>query len=61
VSPEQKCAFSQLCAAPEDSSKIYSQHHEKIIFNEDALETGVALYAQVAIDALEKLNCRQHV
>lgn len=56
VSPDQKCAFFQLGAAPEDPEQIYSQHHEKIIFNEDALETGVALYSQIAIDALEKLN-----
>ncbi|MCQ2557830.1 MAG: amidohydrolase [Oscillospiraceae bacterium] len=56
VSPDQKCAFFMLGAAVDDPSQIYSQHHEKVMFKEDAMETGVALYAQVAIDALEKLN-----
>lgn len=56
VSPDSRCAFFQLGAAVDNPDEIYSQHHEKVVFKEDALETGVALYAQVAIDALEKLN-----
>lgn len=33
-----------------------SMHHESVLFDESALETGVAFYAQVAIDALDKMN-----
>ena len=51
-----KCAFFSLGARWPDESKIYSMHHESVLFDESALETGVALYAQVAIDALEKMN-----
>ena len=51
-----KCAFFSLGARWPDESKIYSMHHESVLFDESALETGVALYAQVAIDALDKMN-----
>ena len=51
-----KAAFIALGAMVEDSDKVYPMHNEKVQFNEDALEIGVATYAQVAIDALEKLN-----
>ena len=51
-----KCAFFSLGARWPDVSKIYSMHHESVLFDESALETGVAFYAQVAIDALDKMN-----
>ena len=51
-----KCAFFSLGARWPDESKVFSQHHESVLFDESALETGVALYAQLAIDSLEELN-----
>ena len=51
-----KCAFFSLGARWHDESKVYPQHHECVHFEEDALEVGVAAYAQLALDALEKLN-----
>ncbi len=56
VSPDQKCAFFSLGARWPDESKVVSQHHEAVLFDESSFETGVALYAQLAIDALEELN-----
>ena len=53
---DAKCAFFSLGARWPDESKIYSLHHESVLFDESALETGVAFYAQVAIDALDKMN-----
>ena len=51
-----KCAFFSLGARWPEESKVFSQHHESVLFDESALETGVALYAQLAIDSLEELN-----
>ena len=53
---DAKCAFFSLGARWPEEDKVYSRHHEKVLFDERALETGVALYAQLAIDALADLN-----
>ena len=41
-------------AGPEDPAKRLGQHNPKIIFNEDVLSDGAAIYAQVAMNWLEK-------
>ncbi len=52
---QTKGAFISLGARVTEG-EIFPMHHEKVTFNEDAYETGVAVYAQVAIDTLAELN-----
>lgn len=47
-------AYYMMGAGPEDPEKRLGQHNPKIEFNEDVLSTGVAIYAKVAMDWLEK-------
>lgn len=49
-------AYYTIGAGPEDASKRLGQHNPKIIFNEDILSVGAAIYAQAARDWLEE-NC----
>ena len=51
-----KCAFYNLGAMWPEPDKVVSLHNESVHFDESALETGVALYAQLALDGLEALN-----
>lgn len=46
-------AYFILGAGVDDSSKWLSQHNPKILFNEDSLPMGAAIYAKVAIDWLK--------
>ena len=48
--------FCMIGAGVEDKSKWVGQHNPNILFNEDALPVGAALYAKVAVDWLEE-NC----
>ncbi len=51
--PLAKGAFFSLGAAlPDENGKLYPLHNEHVRMNEAAFETGVALYIQVAMDAL---------
>ena len=47
------CAFFQLGAGGPDS---YPQHSDRVCYDEESFETGVAMYVQFALDALEELN-----
>lgn len=47
-------SYYMLGAGPEDPEKRVGQHNPKVIFNEDVLSTGAAIYAQVAMNWLEK-------
>ncbi|MGN1267584.1 MAG: M20 family metallopeptidase, partial [Dorea sp.] len=47
-------SYYLLGAGPEDPEKRLGQHNPKIIFNEDVLSKGAAIYAQVAMNWLEK-------
>lgn len=47
-------AYIALGAGVPDQSKWLGQHNPKIIFNEDVLSTGSAIYTKVAMDWLEK-------
>ena len=49
-----KAAFFNLGARVADDSKVVPMHHECMMLDESAFERGVALYAQVAMDALSK-------
>ena len=49
-------AYYTIGAGPEDETKRLGQHNPKIIFNEDILSTGAAIYAQAAMDWLAE-NC----
>lgn len=46
-------AYFVLGAGVKDSSKWLGQHNPKIVFNEECLPTGAAIYAKVAIDWLK--------
>lgn len=46
------CAHFYLGAAPEDEQQRYGLHHPQILFNEEALPIGAAVYAKVAMDWL---------
>ena len=43
-------AFFMLGAGPVEAEKRLGQHNPKILFNEDALPIGAAIYAKVALD-----------
>ncbi len=47
-------SFFFVGAGVEDESKWYGQHNPHILFNEDILPRGAAIYAKVAMDWLEK-------
>lgn len=47
-------AYYMIGAGPGDPAKRFGQHNPKIIFNEDVLCTGAAIYAKVAMDYLKK-------
>lgn len=47
-------AYYMLGAGVPDQSKWLGQHNPKIVFNEDVLATGAAIYVQVAYDWLAK-------
>ncbi|MDO5417171.1 MAG: M20 family metallopeptidase [Lachnospiraceae bacterium] len=47
-------AYYALGAGVPDQSKWRGQHNPAILFNEDVLQTGAAIYAKVAADWLEK-------
>ena len=49
-------AYYTIGAGPEDASQRLGQHNPKIIFNEDILSVGAAIYAQTAMDWLAE-NC----
>ena len=52
----QSAHSSHLAHAGRMNQRYFQRHHESVLFDESALETGVALYAQLAIDSLEELN-----
>ena len=45
-------AYYPIGAGPEDASRRLGQHNPKIVFNEDILSLGAAIYAQAATDWL---------
>lgn len=54
ITQKVPAAYFMLGAGPEDESKRLAQHNPKIQFNEDVLATGAAIYAQSAMDFLER-------
>ncbi len=52
--PHVKCCFFGLGAKlPDKDGKIWSHHNGHVLFDEASFPYGVALYVQVALDALE--------
>ena len=47
-------SYYMIGAGPEDPAKRAGQHNPKVLFNEDILSTGAAIYAQVAMNWLDK-------
>ena len=47
-------AYFMLGAGPEDPTARLGQHNPRIIFNEDVLSAGAAIYAKTAMDWLEQ-------
>ena len=47
-------AYFMLGAGPEDPAARLGQHNPRIIFNEDVLSAGAAIYAKTAMDWLEQ-------
>ena len=47
-------SYYMIGAGPEDPAKRVGQHNPKVLFNEDILSTGAAIYAQVAMNWLDK-------
>jgi metal-dependent amidase/aminoacylase/carboxypeptidase family protein len=47
-------AFFSLGCRPEGDGPFYPPHNPKILFNEEALPIGSALYAQCAFEYLKK-------
>ena len=45
--------FTLGAKMPDKDGKVYSMHNGHVLFDERAFEIGVALYIQVALDALE--------
>ena len=45
-------AYYILGAGVEDEAQWLGQHNPKVLFNEDVLATGAAVYAKVAMDWL---------
>lgn len=48
-------AYFMLGAGPEDPALRLGQHNPKIIFNEDVLSPGAAIYAKTAMDYLAQM------
>lgn len=48
------CAHFVLGAAPEQTDKRFGLHDPRVVFNEDALGLGAAIYAQAAMDWLNE-------
>jgi amidohydrolase len=47
------CFFTLGAELPDKEGNVYSHHTPKVLFDEKALETGVALYVQCALDGLD--------
>ena len=47
------CFFTLGAELPDKDGNVYSHHTPKVLFDENALETGVALYVQCALDGLD--------
>ena len=47
-------AYYTIGAGPEDPAMRFGQHNPKIVFNEDILSAGAAIYAQAAADWLDE-------
>lgn len=47
-------AYYMIGAGPEDPNQRFGQHNPKVEFNESVLPVGAAIYAQAAMDWLEK-------
>lgn len=46
-------AYYMLGAGPQNPEERFGQHNPKVVFNEEILPVGAAIYAQAAIDWLE--------
>jgi amidohydrolase len=54
IAQKVPAAYYMMGAGPEDSAKRLGQHNPKIIFNEDVLPLGAAIYARAAFDYLSR-------
>lgn len=54
ISERVPSGYYLLGAAINDFTKLYNQHDPRVMFNEDALPIGSALYATVALNALNR-------
>ena len=54
ISQRVPSAYYILGAGPEDPKQRLGQHNPKILFNENVLPVGAAIYAQIATDWLAK-------
>ena len=53
ITQQVPSAYFMLGAGPAEESLRLGQHNPKILFNEDVLPLGAAIYAQAAMDYLE--------
>ena len=54
ISEHVPSGYYLLGAAIDDYTKLYNQHDPRVMFNEDALPLGCALYASVALNYLKR-------
>ena len=51
-----KSVFFNLGARVADDSKVFPLHSDHVLFDENALEIGISVFVQTAIDLLDSLN-----
>ena len=51
-----KSVFFNLGARVEDDSKVFALHSDRVLFDERALEIGISVLVQTAVDLLDELN-----
>ena len=51
-----KSVFFNLGARVEDDSKVFALHSDRVLFDERALEIGISVFVQTAVDLLDELN-----
>jgi amidohydrolase len=54
VSEMVPSVFLTIGAKPEDGSKVYPNHNSNVVFNEDCLPIGAAMFAQCAFEWLKE-------
>ena len=51
-----KSVFFNLGARVKDDSKVFPLHSDHVLFDERALEIGIPVMIQTAVDLLDELN-----